>query len=109
MIIVRTIGLLLLAFAAIALLRDLLNWYDSGSLGLLTGDQLWLSLSPGGYQSARDWAGHELPVPLRPVVPTILALPVFFSAGVLGALLVAAARGRRKDRRSGRNWRGAYR
>jgi hypothetical protein len=108
MIIVRVIGWLLLLFAAIALLRDLLNWYDSGALSLLSGDQLWLSQSPAGYQSAQNWVGDHLPALLRPVLTTILALPVFVAAGVLAAFLLVVSRGRHRNRRSGRNWRGVY-
>jgi hypothetical protein len=108
MIILRAIGSLLLLIAVIAFLRDLINWYDSGVLALLSGDQLWLSLSPGGYQSAQHWAGDHLPALAQPVLTTILALPVFFSAGVLGGFLRVVARRKRNNRRSGRNWRGAY-
>jgi hypothetical protein len=108
MIIFRAIGFVLLLIAAIAFLRDLLNWYDSGVLALLSGDQLWLSLSPAGYQSAQNWTGDHLPVLSQPVVTTVLALPVFFAAGVLSIFLLVMARRRHKNRRSGRNWRGAY-
>ncbi len=108
MIIARAIGLLLLLIATVAFVRDLLNWYDSGALALLSGDQLWLSLSPAGYQSAQNWADDHLPLFSKPVMATILALPVFLSAGVLGVFLLVVSRSKHKSRRSGRNWRGAY-
>jgi len=108
MIILRALGSVLLVIAAVALLRDLLNWYDGGTLALLPGDQLWLSLSPGGYQSALDWAGSHLPLPLRPVMANLLALPVVLSAGVLGAFLRIAFRRRHRDPRWGKSWRRMY-
>jgi hypothetical protein len=108
MIIFRVIGLLLSLIAAIAFLRDLLNWYDSGVLALLSGDQLWLSLNPAGYQSVQDWTSDHFPALSQPVVTIVLVLPVFFSAGVLGIFLLVVARRRPKNRRSGRIWRGAY-
>jgi hypothetical protein len=108
MIIARAIAFVLLLIAAIAFLRDLLNWYDSGALALLSGDQLWLSLSPAGYQSAQNWAGDHLPLFSKPIMATILALPVFLSAGVLGALLLVVSRSKHQHRRSSRNWRGVY-
>jgi hypothetical protein len=105
--IVRAIGFFLLLIAAIAFLRDLLNGYDSGALALLSGDQLWLSLSPAGYQSAQNWVGDNLPALALPVVTTVLALPVFLAAGVLGTFLLVASRGGRHGR-SGRGWRGVH-
>ena len=42
----KLLGFLLLIVAAITFLRDALDWYDSGYLQTLSGDQLWLSLAP---------------------------------------------------------------
>jgi len=108
MFILRAIGSILLLIAAIAFLRDLVNWYDSGAVASLTGDQLWLSLSPSGYQAAQHWVADRLPVVLGPVAGNILALPVFLSAGVIGAFLRAVARRRRENPRWRRDWRRMY-
>ncbi len=109
MIVGRLIGFLLLVIAAIAFIRDALDWYDSGALELLSGDQLWLSLSPESYQSVQDWTGNNLPFLWDPIATTILWLPAFVSAGVLGALFLLATRKRKKkNRRPGSNLRQVY-
>jgi hypothetical protein len=109
MIVGRLIGFLLLIIAAITFLRDAIDWYDSGILETLSGDQLWLSLSPEGYQSVQDWAGANLSILWDPVATSILWLPTFVSAGVLGALLVVVSRKRKKkSRRPGSNLRQVY-
>jgi hypothetical protein len=109
MIVGRLIGFLLLIIAAITFLRDALDWYDSGILETLSGDQLWLSLSPESYQSVQDWAGDNLSIMWSPVATSILWLPAFVSAGVLGVLFLLASRKRKKKtRRPGRNLRQVY-
>jgi hypothetical protein len=105
----KLIGLVLLIITAITFLRDALDWYDSGVLETLSGDQLWLSLAPDSYQSVQDWAGFNLSVLWDPVATTILAAPAFVSSGVLGVLLLFVSRKRKKkNRRPGSNLRQVY-
>jgi hypothetical protein len=103
----RLIGYILLMITAITLLRDVIDWYDSGVLETLSGDQLWLSLAPDNYQSVQDWAGFNLSVLWDPVATTILAAPAFVSSGVIGALFLIASR-KKKTRRPGSNLRQVY-
>jgi hypothetical protein len=109
MIVGRLLGFLLLIVAAIAFLRDAIDWYDSGILETLSGDQLWLSLSPESFQSVQDWASTNLSILWDPIATTILWLPAFVSAGVLGALFFLASRKKKKkNRRPGSNLRQVY-
>ena len=98
MIVGKLIGFLLLIVAAIAFVRDALDWYDSGLLETLSGDQLWLSLAPDAYQSVQYWIIDNLSYAWDPVATTILAVPAFISAGILGVLFLLASRKKRKRR-----------
>jgi len=105
----KLLGFLLLIVAAITFLRDALDWYDSGYLQTLSGDQLWLSLAPESYQSVQDWASENLSIVWDPVATTILAAPAFVSSGVLGILFLLVSRKRKKKtRRPGSNLRQVY-
>ncbi|MGH6979926.1 MAG: hypothetical protein ACREFC_01850 [Stellaceae bacterium] len=105
----KLLGFLLLIVAAITFLRDALDWYDSGLLETLSGDQLWLSLAPESYQSVQDWATDNLSIAWDPVATTILAAPAFVSSGVLGVLILLASRkNNKKTRRPGSNLRQVY-
>ncbi|HXE15724.1 MAG TPA: hypothetical protein VN632_00735 [Stellaceae bacterium] len=105
----KILGFLLLIVAAITFLRDALDWYDSGILQTLSGDQLWLSLAPDSYQAVQDWAVENLSVVWDPGATTILAAPAFVSSGVLGILVLLASRKKKKNtRRPGSNLRQIY-
>jgi hypothetical protein len=109
MLLGRLIGFVLLIIAAIAFVRDALDFYDSGILELLSGDQLWLSFAPESFQSVQDWGSNNLSVVWDPVATTILAAPAFVSAGILGALFFLGSRKRKKKpRRPGSNLRQVY-
>jgi hypothetical protein len=109
MIVGRLLAFLLLIIAAVTFIRDALDWYDSGILETLSGDQLWLSLAPDAYQAAQDWASDNLSFAWDPIATTVLALPAFVSSGVLGALLFLGFRKRKKKtRRPGSNLRQIY-
>ncbi|HEX4111694.1 MAG TPA: hypothetical protein VH020_04090 [Stellaceae bacterium] len=99
MIVGRIIGCLFLVVAAIAFLRDGLNFYDTGHIALLSSDQLWSSLGPTSYESTKLYGDTSLPILWDPIITTILALPTFVVAGVLGLLFLLASRKPRPRRR----------
>ena len=94
------IGFLLLIVAAIALVRDALDWYDSGHARTLLGRPTLVQ--PVSRQiSSRCRTGRPtiFPVAWDPVATTILAAAAFVLAGVLGVLFLLASRKRKKKRR----------
>lgn len=109
MLLGRLIGLVFLIVAAITFLRDAIDWYDSGMLHTLSGNQLWLAFGPESYQNTQDWTMANIPFLWDPVATVILWLPAFVPAGVLGLLFLLASRKRKKKtRRPGSNLRQVY-
>jgi len=95
----RLIGYLFLIVAAIALIRDGLNFYDTGQFALMSGDQIWFGLNPDGFEAAQIWGAKTLSYLWDPVVTTILALPAFVVAAAIGILMVLGSRKRQPRRR----------
>jgi hypothetical protein len=81
------------------LLRDGLEFADTGRIALLSSDQLWGSLGPTSFESTQNWGEVSLPILWDPVITTILWLPTFLVAGVLGALFLLLSRKPRPRRR----------
>jgi hypothetical protein len=103
MIIARVIAFFFLIIAAIALGRDVIALVDTGTLRFLTGTQLWYLLGADGYQAAQRWGAANLSVLWDPVIVTILALPAFLVAGVVGFVIFMLSRRRKQPPGSGRS------
>jgi hypothetical protein len=96
MIVARVIAFFFLIIAAIALGRDVIALVDSGMLRFLTGTQLWYLLAPDGYQAAQRWGTANLSFFWDPIIVTILALPAFLTAGVIGFAVFMLSRPRKQ-------------
>jgi hypothetical protein len=99
MLVGRIIGCLFLIVAAIALLRDGLNFYDTRRIVLLSSDQLWETLGPSSFEATKLWGDTSAPILWDPVITTILALPTFIVAAVIGVLILLGSRKQRPRRR----------
>jgi hypothetical protein len=95
----RLIGYLFVIVAVIVLLRDGLNWYDTGHFALMSCDQIWFGLNPDGFEAAQIWGTNTLSFLWDPIITTILAAPAFVVAAVIGILMVLASRKRQPRRR----------
>ena len=99
MIVGRIIGGLFLIVAAIALLRDALDFYDTRQIALLSSDQLWYSFAPSSFESSRLWGETSLPILWDPIITTLLSAPTFLAAAVIGILFLLGSRKPRRRRR----------
>jgi hypothetical protein len=97
MVIGRFVGYLLLILAAIVGLRDLLAWFDTGILVLLSGNQLWFTLSPANYDSVTDAMRRAMPMLWDPL-SAVLSAPAVAVSLILGLLLIWVFRRRRRRR-----------
>jgi uncharacterized protein (DUF2062 family) len=95
----RILGCLFLVVAAVALLRDAMDFADTGRIALLSSDQLWSTFGPTSFESTQNWGEVSLPILWDPVITTILSLPTFLVAAVLGVLFLLVSRKPRPRRR----------
>jgi hypothetical protein len=99
MIIGRLIGFVLFVMAAIAFVRDALNWYQTGHLAFITGAEIWLAFGPDSFYGTQAYLNANAPPLWNPVLTVTLGLPAFVVALVLGFLFWIVFRRPKEQRR----------
>lgn len=99
MILGRLIGWLLLASAALLLVRDAWLWASGGAFRFLAGGELWFLLAPESLNVAQAITQrYLLPELWDPGMITLLLMPAWVVLGGLGLIFVTLFRRRRRRR-----------
>jgi len=99
MIIIRVLGVLLLAGAVIAGVLQFQMWSDTGRFTPLALGQLWYNIDPPSLNIAQAAIERHVWPPLwDPVILTILRWPAWLVLGVPGVVFMALPRHRRQRR-----------
>ncbi len=94
-LLIRLLGLLVLAGAFAALIVDGTRSVAAGAPALLPFGSTLTAFSPDGFQSFHAAVARKLPVLWDPVLATAFLLPTWLVLGVVGLALMAVTRRRR--------------
>jgi hypothetical protein len=88
----RLFSLILIALALMLLGADFVTSLEKGGeITVRSVEQVWALISPGGVAMFKDWAQHHWPPAAMHAFDTVLILPGWGVAGVLGVLLIFIA------------------
>lgn len=96
-LVLRWLGVWMLAGAFLALIVDGVRWLANGTFAPTSAGAFWFWVSPGGINTAQAAVErHAFPILWDPIMIAILQLPVWAVGAVLGiALYMAGNVGRR--------------
>jgi hypothetical protein len=88
-LLLRVLGLCLLAAAFVTFIVDATHSVTSGTLHVTSIGECLTALVPGGFAVARDFVeAHVHRVIWDPIVVDLLRLPVWLACGAIGALAI---------------------
>ena len=90
----RLVGLLLLAGAFVAILVDGARSVAAGKAAILPFGRTLMTFSPDGFQKLRVLIETKLPIFWDPVLVTILLMPSWVVLGTIGLVLLVTTRPR---------------
>ena len=89
--VLRLVGYFFLCIATAAVAYDGMRMIaDSGRLAFTSVEQHWLTISPGSIEAAQQTVEQITPYLWNPLLMTVLVLPAWIAAGVLGVLIYLA-------------------
>lgn len=91
-LLLRLLGLCLLAYAFIALILDVTHTMADGKLQVTPAGEALSRLSPSGFAFAQEALARHLPWAFHPLLLGLTRLPLWLGAGAAGWLAVRLGR-----------------